>query len=490
MHSNRMFTGLFTLSACLTTALTHASTLHVSTNGLHAPPFTTWHTAATNIQAAVDYASSGDTVLVSNGIYNAGTRISTYIVLTRLIVTNAVTVRSVNGPQETEIHGSAASGGDVGPDAVRCVYLADGAYLIGFTLATGYTAQATYYGDERPRHGGGAYLDHGGIIEDCIVRNCRALGAGGGVFCERGGTVLDTEVCHNHATSKGGGIGFYKGGSASRCRIHENTVNVDGGGVSFNFGGQGLFGCTVWSNRALYADGGAVDIYASSPTIRNCLIYGNTAGSHGGAVRSSQSTPTIQSTTIYGNAADTGGGVYSGFDDMHNVKSCILYSNSATLGQNYYDHTGIMYLSHCCTVPMPPLGEFNLTNEPGWFAPEQGDFHLTAQSPCIDAGGMEPWMNSASDGDGDPRVFNGTNDIGYDEAALRCVSISFDAKAIQTSWSVVPGADLRLYACTNLLYGGRWETSHTGIAAGISLQCTDTNEVTGFKAYRLHWVRD
>ena len=49
---------------------------YVSLSGADIAPFTNWATAATNIQAAIDAAEAGDTVLVTNGVYDTGGRVA------------------------------------------------------------------------------------------------------------------------------------------------------------------------------------------------------------------------------------------------------------------------------------------------------------------------------------------------------------------------------------------------------------------------------
>src|SRR5712672_3520490 len=87
------------------------------------PPYTSWATAANNIQDAVDSAGSGDQVVVTNGIYQAGSRVSPDAATNRVVVTNAITLQSVNGASVTSLDGGSA---------MRCIYLANGAALTGF----------------------------------------------------------------------------------------------------------------------------------------------------------------------------------------------------------------------------------------------------------------------------------------------------------------------------------------------------------------------
>jgi len=66
-------------------------------------PYTDWVCAATNIQDAVDAATDGDTVLVSDGVYATGGRAEYDGLPNRVAVTNAITLRSLHGASVTTV---------------------------------------------------------------------------------------------------------------------------------------------------------------------------------------------------------------------------------------------------------------------------------------------------------------------------------------------------------------------------------------------------
>src|SRR5580700_7464699 len=83
-----------------------ATTYYVNaSNTTPASPFNTWATAATNIQDAINLTSSGDTVLVTNGVYAFGGLVMAGNLTNLVALTNPVTVQSINGPWVTTIAG-------------------------------------------------------------------------------------------------------------------------------------------------------------------------------------------------------------------------------------------------------------------------------------------------------------------------------------------------------------------------------------------------
>src|SRR5579859_4613608 len=105
-----------------------AATLYVSqANPNPAPPYATWDSAATNIQDAIEAASAGDTVLVTNGVYSSGGRHWSYAfdsrITNRVALTKPLTVVSIKGPAFTSIVGAPPPAGSAGGcGAIRCVY--------------------------------------------------------------------------------------------------------------------------------------------------------------------------------------------------------------------------------------------------------------------------------------------------------------------------------------------------------------------------------
>ena len=94
------------IAFCLLLAVnSFAALLYVNAaNPTPAFPYDTWGKVATDIQTAVDAASSGDHVVVTNGVYNSGEKITPgYAISNRVLIDKSITVQSISGPENTII---------------------------------------------------------------------------------------------------------------------------------------------------------------------------------------------------------------------------------------------------------------------------------------------------------------------------------------------------------------------------------------------------
>lgn len=245
-HYQVVVTNAFgTVTSAVAQAVIHA----VDAAGINpVPPYSTWATAATNIQDAVTASGVGDIVLVTNGVYSTGGKVMAGDLTNRVVLDKAVFVSSVNGFAGTVIQGAWDPASTNGPGAVRCAWLSDGAVLNGFTLRNGATrATGDPYSGGPLESGGGVWCTStNGVVSDCVLTNNVAIYGGGIGY----GTLNNSLVAYNAAIYGGGayyatlnnctvvnnygttpiiGVSGYGGGTCD-CIVHNSIVinNYDG----------------------------------------------------------------------------------------------------------------------------------------------------------------------------------------------------------------------------------------------------------------------
>lgn len=430
-------------------------------NASPVPPYLSWSNAAVSIQDAIDASVNGDSITVTDGVYQAGGRAVYGTLSNRVVINKALAIQSVNGASATVIQGNAA----MGNSAVRCVYLTNNTVLAGFTLTGGATRTN---GDTlKEQSGGGAWCEstNSQLIGCVIVSNTAWLSGGGECFGALSNCILAGNLASNSisgSSNYGGGSYF---GTLNGCVLSNNLARIGGGGaysnilnnctlagnvasnssaatlgggadmcvlnnctVSNNFSGRGSGGgaqystltdCRVISNYCSTTGGGGsscVFNYCSllgnqassvaggaySSVLINCLIVGNHATSSAGAAE----TATLFNCTVAGNSAGNGssgtlGGLFGG-----TARNSIVYTN---VGIN----SSSTIMTNCCTFPLPGFGlngPGNITNPP-LFVNNNTDFHLQSNSPCINSG-KNAYATNGVDLDGNPRISGGTVDMG------------------------------------------------------------------------------
>ncbi len=330
------------------------------------------------IQAGIDGSSNGDLILVGPGTYAENID----------FLGKAVTLRCDLGAEVTVI-----DGGRTGSVVTFSSGEGREAAIEGFTI----------------QNGSGTYHE----LAPGYMAYC-----GGGVFCLGSSPRVSQCVISRNGADHGGGIFGNQGASPAitSCTITENQAVYSGGGIGQFFDDSlDVWGSRISDNSGGYFGGG---IYFSGDLaeILNCMISGNQADSGGGVYCNNHIASYISHCTIVENTAigtyGAGGGVYyDWYSGYLSIMNSILWNNSALYSGAYtekdlFGPAAVLYSA----VEGGPLGIGVIDSDPLFAGP--GDFHLTAGSPCIDAGmAVEVFF----DMDGDPRPSGCGYDIGADE---------------------------------------------------------------------------
>jgi len=405
------------------------------------------------IQAGIDAATNGDTVLVSPGTYVENINFKG----------KAITVTSVGGPSVTTI-----DGGGVASVVTFNSGEGAGSVLSGFTIRNGYTSFASRY------EGGGIYIDSSSpqILGNTISNNTGCQGIGVGVYF--GSPLIQGNTIRNNmqtsCTTGGGGAGVLEGGIGTRIignTISNNVLQLagNGGGIFSNGAAVVVQGNIITNNVAQGlspgAQGGGISLVnGGSATITENLIAGNSAPQGGGiyfGVPSGERGPFLVNNTIANNEGSFSSGVYAtGYDSQSQLINNLivakpgqpavvcdgLYSPTPPIlsFNDAYSSGGTPY-SGTCAGATGTNG--NISADPVFLDPA-ANFHLQTGSPAIDAGTNSAPGLPTTDLDGNPRIVAGSSygspvvDMGAYEfspatMSLSSSSITFGTQQLGTS---------------------------------------------------------
>lgn len=240
--------------------------------------------------------------------------------------------------------------------------------------------------DNSARNGAGAML---ATLIRCSVSGNRA-GSSQGTFGSGGGalfsTLEDCDVFENQAGGTLVGQGSYPGlgggvagGSALRCRIRDNKayIHEGGGGGALN---ALLVECEI-SGNAVVSAGPSQSVARGGGLLGGravrCTFTGNSAPRGGGA-----SDAQLVHCTFDGNTAAQRGGSFAVTFGAREAVQSILRGGAPDEVHVYGGTLAIVYSD--VEGGYAGLGNFDL--DPQYVDPPGGDYHLLANSPCIDAG--------------------------------------------------------------------------------------------------------
>lgn len=289
----------------------------------------------------------------------------------------------------------------------------------------------------------------------------------------------EDETCRLSGFTIQKGSAFYGGGIAG----HGTHATIKGNIITSNSAdmthGGGVHGCdgmiegnVISSNSSNYFGGG---LAFCDGVIPNNLILRNSTQVGGGLICCSA---VIRNTTIVGNSGTSHGGSVAASEGT--VLNCILWGNASGHDAEIHKSRGAAY----SCVQGGAEGEGNISENPGFVT---GGYGLEADSPCIDAGENEVWMQHAFDLDGNLRIWGGTVDMGAYEYGSFPFAITQVARLTETeiTWKSRPGDSYIVWSCSDLSGGDSWSQEATVESQGEATTYSDPDMTSLSKFYKI-----
>lgn len=206
-------------------------------------------------------------------------------------------------------------------------------------------------------------------LEYCHLTGSQALGNGGAIYAEN--TYL----------------------SIQHCRI-DNCSGFSGGAVYCSGSNVSIRSNLICDNES--SNGGGMSFWSCGGEVHNNVICRNAANGPGGGIYlfNLGASPILQNNTISENSATQGGGVYNSGSVAATLINSIIWENSP---EQIFQGGGPAIQVSYCDVQNGWEGEGNIDADPLFSSGPLSEYHLAANSPCIDAGNPDPQYDDPQD---------------------------------------------------------------------------------------------